>query len=376
MHIFWHTLAQTLRRNWIYSGVIIAAAICFSSLAHMVFFRILARIRKRSVSEQPRLLSLLHRLRAPARILTILSAILLALPLVHMDAWLVRVGAKSLGVAWFCALGWLLINSVCIFEELLLSRYDMKAPDNLRARRVRTQTQVLRRLAIGFIIILVIGLSLSLFSRIWHYGAGLLASAGLASLALATAAKSTVSNLLAGIQIALTEPIRIDDVVVVEGEWGRVEEITTSYVIVAIWDKRRLVLPLSYFIEKPFQNWTRESSDLLGTAFLYVDYSVPVDGLRRELAAQLESNPLWDRKTCSMQVTNLTDRTMEIRCLMSARNSSELFDLRCFIREKMIDFIQRNYPEAFPRTRFSSVPEDAGRDLTAAYSSPSEMRNA
>lgn len=372
MHILLYTLRQTLSRNWAFTAIIVATAVAFSSLAHLVFFRLLARIRRRSISDQPRLLSLLHRLKAPARLLAILSAILLVLPAVRVETRIVILAAKTLGVAWFCALGWLLINSVYIFEELLLSRYDMAAPDNLRARRVRTQTQVMRRLAIGFIVILVIGLSLSLFSRIWHYGAGLLASAGLASLALATAAKSTVSNLLAGIQIALTEPIRIDDVVIVEGEWGKVEEITTSYVIVAIWDKRRLVLPLSYFIEKPFQNWTRQSSDLLGTAFLYVDYSVPIDALRKELAAQLEASPLWDRKVCALQVTNLTERTMEIRCLLSARNASEQFDLRCIIRERMVEFLQKNYPDAFPRTRFSSVA--ASGNLEFQLPPPAEAR--
>lgn len=155
----------------------------------------------------------------------------------------------------------------------------------------------------------------------------------------------------------MTEPIRIDDVVIVQGEWGRVEEITTSYVVIAIWDLRRLIVPLNYFIEQPFQNWTRNSADLMGTAFLYVDYSVPVDALRTEFTAQLDVSPLWDRKVCSLQVTNLSERTMEIRCLLSARNSSEQFDLRCLIREKMVEFILKNYPQAFPRMRFSSLPE-------------------
>jgi small-conductance mechanosensitive channel len=255
-------------------------------------------------------------------------------------------------------MGWLLIGLVYVFEDILLGRYDMQAADNLRARRIRTQTQVLRRLAISFILILVAGLSLSLFSSIWHYGAGLLASAGLASIALATAAKSTVSNVLAGIQIAMTEPIRIDDVVIVQGEWGRIEEITTSYVVIAIWDLRRLIVPHSYFIEQPFQNWTRNSADLLGSAFLYVDYSVSVDALRTEFTAQLDASPLWDRKVCSLQVTNLSEHTMEIRCLLSARNSSEQFDLRCSIREKMVQFILKNYPEAFPQMRFSSLAKD------------------
>ena len=172
---------------------------------------------------------------------------------------------------------------------------------------------------------------------------------------LATAAKSTASNLLAGLQIALTEPIRLDDVVIVEGEWGKIEEITTTYGVVAIWDYRRLVVPLTYFIENPFQNWTREHSALMGTAFLYVDYSVPVEALREEFSRLLEESPLWDRKIKALQVTNLSEHTMEIRCLLSARNSGDQFDLRCIIREGMIAFLQKHYPDAFPRTRFSAV---------------------
>jgi small-conductance mechanosensitive channel len=174
---------------------------------------------------------------------------------------------------------------------------------------------------------------------------------------VATAAKSTVANLLAGLQIAITEPIRIDDVVVVQGEWGRVEEINSAYVIVRIWDLRRLVVPLNYFIENSFQNWTRQSSDIMGTAFLYVDYSVPVEDLRQQLNAIVHASPLWDHKVCGLQVTNLTDRSMEIRCLMSSRNSSENFDLRCLVREKMMAWIQQNHPAAFPTARLTGLSQ-------------------
>jgi small-conductance mechanosensitive channel len=209
---------------------------------------------------------------------------------------------------------------------------------------------------ITFVVVVDIGALLWTFNdpRIWHYGSGLLASAGIASLILATAAKSTASNLFAGLQIAFTEPIRIDDVVVVQGEWGRIEEINSAYVIVKIWDLRRLVVPLNYFIENSFQNWTRQSSDILGTAFLYVDYSIPVEDLRKQLEAIVHPSPLWNKQVCGLQVTNLTDRSMELRCLMSSRNSSENFDLRCLVREKMTAWIQQNYPDAFPTTRFAA----------------------
>ena len=195
---------------------------------------------------------------------------------------------------------------------------------------------LLRRLAIVFIVVIDIGLVLSVFrdSRIWQYGAGLLASAGLASLVLATAANPPRPMSLQEFRSPLSEPIRIDDVVIVEGEWGRIEEITTAYVVVAIWDKRRLIVPLTYFIEKPFQNWTRTGSDLLGTSFLYTDYFVPVEELRRELKPVVEASPLWDKLVCNMQVTNLSERTVELRCLVSSANASNLFDLRCIVREQ------------------------------------------
>jgi small-conductance mechanosensitive channel len=165
------------------------------------------------------------------------------------------------------------------------------------------------------------------------------------------AARTTLSSLFAGVQIALTQPIRLDDVVVVEGEWGWIEEITTTYVIVRVWDLRLLVVPLSYFIEKPFQNWTRRTADLLGTVFVYVDYSVPVNELRQELLDILRKSGMWDGRTWGLQVTNASDRTIELRALMSAPNGPKAWDLRCHVREKLIEFLQRQYPQSLPRVR-------------------------
>jgi small-conductance mechanosensitive channel len=345
------------RREWAVGITLICLAILVSLFAHDIFFRLLARFRPTRHLDYPPLSIATQRLKRPARWIVILTAIGVALPWIHIPAAYLDLTHKALGILWFLALGWLMISAVYMVEDLLLRRYDIAASDNLRARRIRTQMQFMRRIAISLLLLVDAGLILSLFhdSKIWHYGAGLLASAGLASLVLATAAKSTASNLLAGLQIAFTEPIRIDDVVVVQGEWGKIEEITTSYVVVALWDQRRLIVPLSYFIENSFQNWTRNHSDLLGTAFLYVDYSIPVEALRQEFTRILESSPLWDRRVNALQVTNLSEHTMEIRCLLSARNSSEQFDLRCIVREKMVDFIQKNYPDTFPRTRFSDI---------------------
>ena len=354
-----YNIVSAHRREWAIGITLICLAILLSLFAHDIFFRLLARFRPQQHRDHPLLVSATQRLRRPARWIVILTAIGFALPWIPIPSAYLDLTHKGLGILWFLALGWFMISSVYVVEDLLLRRYDIGATDNLRARRVRTQMQFLRRITIFLLLLIDAGLILSLFhdSKIWHYGAGLLASAGLASLVLATAAKSTASNLLAGLQIAFTETIRIDDVVVVQGYWGRIEEITTAYVVIAVWDQRRLIVPLSYFIENSFENWTRSRSDLLGTAFLYVDYSVPVDALRQEFTRILESSTLWDRRVNALQVTNLSEHTMEIRCLLSAKNSSEQFDLRCLVREKMIDFIQKNYPDAFPRTRFSDVSQ-------------------
>lgn len=263
--------------------------------------------------------------------------------------------------------GWLAVGGIRIFHALFLSRFDVTAADNLRARRVHTQMQFFRRILIGIVLLLDAGALLWTLhdERLWKIGTGLLASAGLASLVLAAAAKSTASNLIAGMQIALSEPIRIDDVVVIQGEWGRIEEITTTFVVVKIWDERRLVVPLSYFIEQPFENWTRRRSDLLGTAFLYVDYTVPIEPLREQLKRIVSATPLWDSRVCVLQATNLTDRSVELRCLVSARDSAQCFDLRCLVREQMIGFLQANYPSALPTLRLSKLSEAHGPENAA-----------
>ncbi|AXC09572.1 membrane protein, putative [Acidisarcina polymorpha] len=356
---FFQSTSHTHTRELFFSVSALCVAIVIGLALHFLAFRILARIRKTQPKEQPRLLGALQRLNQPARYIVLLTGIFFVLPWLHVPLEWTKVVFKTLAVLWFASLGWLMVSSVYMLEDLLVARYDMSVSDNLRARRIRTQMQLLRRMAIIFLIVIDAGLILSVFrdSSIWHYGAGLLASAGLASLVLATAAKSSAENLLAGLQIALTEPIRLDDVVIVEGEWGKIEEITTTYVVVKIWDLRRLVVPLTYFIEKPFQNWTRQSSNLLGTAFLYVDYSVPVEALRQEFTRVLEASKQWDRAVNALQVTDVCQGTLQIRCLASSANASDLFDLRCIIREEMIGFIQKNYPDAFPRTRFAAVGE-------------------
>lgn len=219
------------------------------------------------------------------------------------------------------------------------------------ARRIQTQFQMLRRIVIILVVVLALAVTLMTFPPIKQIGESILASAGLASLVVGMAMRSTFSNLIAGAQIAFTQPFRLDDAVVVEGEWGWIEEIGTMYVVVRLWDLRRLVLPLSYFLDHPFQNWTRSTADLLGSCFLYTDYTAPLDAIREELRRICGSTPLWSGKVCVLQVTDCKEQTMQLRALMDARNSSEAWDLRCLVREKLIDFLQKNYPQSLPRIR-------------------------
>jgi small-conductance mechanosensitive channel len=244
-----------------------------------------------------------------------------------------------------------LIKLIYVAEEVILHRFQVDVRDNLRARQIHTQVRILRRLSIALIVFLGLGVVFFSFERFRELGTGILASAGIAGLVIGLAAQRTLSNLLAGIQIAITQPIRLDDVVIVENEWGRIEEITLTYVVVRIWDLRRLILPISYFIEKPFQNWTRVSADILGTVFIYVDYTVPVDAIREELTRILQNSPNWDKKVNIVQVTNASEKTVEVRALMSAADASMAWDLRCEVRECLIAFLKKSYPQALPRAR-------------------------
>jgi small-conductance mechanosensitive channel len=233
----------------------------------------------------------------------------------------------------------------------VIARHPADMADNLAARRIQTQTRVLARIASGTALVAGLALVLMTFPRARQVGTSLLASAGVAGLIVGLAARSVFSNLLAGLQIALAQPIRIDDVLIVQGEWGRVEEITATYVVLRIWDERRLIVPLGWFIENPFQNWTRRSAEILGTVFLWLDYTVPVDAIRAEARRLCEASPHWDRRVCVVQVTDASDRAVQLRILVSSVASGANFDLRCELREALIDFVRREYPAALPRVR-------------------------
>ncbi|WP_245952613.1 mechanosensitive ion channel family protein [Pedobacter cryoconitis] len=244
-----------------------------------------------------------------------------------------------------------LIRIIKVLEDYFYHKYDLNKEDNLKERKIRTQLQFIRKFVVSLIILVTVSIILLSFESMRKIGTGLLTGVGIGGIIIGFAAQKSLGNLLAGFQIAFTQPIRIDDVLIVEGEWGRVEEITLTYVVVNIWDQRRLILPITYFIEKPFQNWTRVSAQLLGTVFLYLDYTIPIPPLRDELTRLLTDHPLWDKRVNVVQLTDNKANTVEVRFLMSARNSSQAFDLRCYVREEMIAFIRANYPDSLPKTR-------------------------
>ncbi|HEY4107934.1 mechanosensitive ion channel family protein [Puia sp.] len=295
--------------------------------------------------------SILARLGKPFSLFLPLLTLNFLLPLMKMRPRVESFIDRSVGILLTVAFANVLIAVVKVFEDYAYHTFDIQKADNLKERKIRTQLQFIRRLAISLILIVAACFILLSFNNLRKLGTGLLTGVGVGGIIIGFAAQKSLGNLLAGFQIAFTQPLRIDDVLVVEGEWGRVEEITLTYVVLNIWDQRRLILPINYFVEKPFQNWTRNTADIIGTVFLYLDYSVSLDGLRAELNRLLDADPLWDKRVRVMQVTNTSEKTMEVRALMSATSSGNAFDLRCNVREGLITYLQKNYPEAFPVDR-------------------------
>jgi small-conductance mechanosensitive channel len=255
----------------------------------------------------------------------------------------------------FCSV---IIRLINVAQDMLFIRYDINLSNNLRARKIRTQIMYVKKVAIVVLVTLCLSLILLSFPGVRKFGTTILAGAGVAGIIIGFALQKSLVNLFAGIQIAFTQPIKIDDAVVVENEWGWIEEINLTYVVVRIWDLRRLVLPITYFTENAFQNWTRNNAQILGSVFLYLDYSMPLEPLRRHFERVLSETKLWDQQTQVLQVTDTTDKTMTIRMLMTAQNSPTAWDLRCYVREKMIEFIQQNYPQSLPQVRATLT--DAG----------------
>ena len=329
--------------------IVILLALLLGLALHSVLIRVLRqRADGRAGEASPLAKAVLTHGHRPLRILLPLFAAAILLPSVLEPQPRLE---RLLAVVLIATMAWAAIAASRVALEVLGERFRMDVADNLQARKIHTQIDLVRKIFVVVVVVVAGALVLMSFEPFRVMGTGLLASAGLAGLILGLAAQSTLGNLLAGFQIALTQPIRLDDVVVVEGEWGRIEEITLTYVVVRIWDLRRLVLPISHFIERPFQNWTRTSAAVLGTVFLHVDYTVPVEEVRRELRTILEGSDLWDGNVCVLHVTEVRDRTVELRALMSAADSGSAWGLRCKVRERLLEYIQREHPGTLPRLR-------------------------
>lgn len=369
-------------RNWhglLWSAIWLGVAIVASLLVRAILFWVLRRFTRRHGHLVGH--SLVQHGAGPTRWIFPLLAVLCVLPGLPLPHLLMVALEHIVGIGLIAAMAWLIILLVDVTADVLTNRYRVDVADNLTARRIQTQFQMLHRIVIVLVIFVALAISLMTFREIQRFGDSLLASAGLASLVMGLAMKGTLSNLVAGVQIAFTQPFRIEDAVVIDGNWGWIEDIGTMYVTVRIWDLTRLVLPLSWFLDHPFQNWTRTSADLLGHCYIYADYTVPVEPLRAELKRICESTPLWKGSVCVLQVSDLLQNVVQLRALMDARNSGDAWDLRCLVREKLIDYIQRNYPGSLPRYRgeidmaWEAMRQPAGspspRELPSSGAAPS-----
>jgi small-conductance mechanosensitive channel len=328
---------------------VIGGAFILGFFAYYLIFRVIHSLAKRTQAILDN--SLVKHCRGPFRVIFPVLFIYIFLPLVTISAKYKDIFERALVLLLIVSVAWLIIKLPYVVEDILSERFRKDGPDNLRARKINTQIQIFKKIVGVLVAVVALGVILMTFDKLRHLGTSLLASAGIIGIVVGFAAQHTLGTLVAGLQIAITEPIRIDDVVIVENEWGWIEEINLTYVVVRIWDLRRLILPITYFIQKPFQNWTRLSAELLGTVFINVDYTVPVKAVREELYRILKTSKLWDSRAWGLQVTNATEHTVELRALVSAPNSSDIWNLRCEVREKLIAFVQETFPDGLPKVR-------------------------
>jgi small-conductance mechanosensitive channel len=347
---------------------IVAVAVAVGLIGHALLYRGLTRLGRRAPAVLVLDGALLRRTRTPGRALLPLLAVHAALPLLRdsMGRDAEEAAERVLHVLLVGAVTWVLLALTRVLDDVVERRFDIDVADNLRARRVRTRVGLLRRVLVIVIVVLALGVILMRFQGFRAVGAGLLASAGVVGIIVSIAAQRPLANIVAGVQLALSQPVRVGDAVVIENEWGTVEEINLTYVVVRIWDQRRLVLPISHFFEKPFQNWTRTSAQVIGSVFLYVDYTAPVAAIRTEFERVVRASPHWDGQVAQLQVSDATDRTMQLRAIMSAENAGAAWDLRCDVRERMIDWLQREHPQALPTLRLSEQRESLSAQPSVA----------
>lgn len=328
------------------SAIVIVAGVVIIYFATRWLSKYLKVLKEKSVRKK-----IVRRAVIPSLLFVALISLKLNLPLVISDDGLLANASHFITILLIVTGTWVTINITAITRIIILSNYDVQQKNNLHARKMHTQLRIIERVIVFTIIFFAIASILMTFDSIRRIGISLFASAGVAGLILGLAAQKVIGSMLAGIQLAITQPIRIDDVVIVEKEWGWIEEITLTYVVIRLWDKRRLVVPSTYFIEQPFENWTRTSAQILGTVYIYTDYTMPIEPLRGVFEEILKQSGIWDGNVANVQVTNSTNHSLELRFLMSAVDSPTLWDLRVYAREKMVEFMQQNYPEKLPRAR-------------------------
>ena len=333
---------------WAQSLLLVLIAIVAALIIHGVGVGLVRRlVQKRDEFWR----SLVARSRGPARLSLIVVGLALAVSVAPLSRSQADAAREALLVVFIVLLGWIVLTAMDIAAALYLRGFRTDVEDNLLARKHLTQVKILRRAASILVILVTAGLALMTVSAVRQFGVSLLAAGGAAGVIVGLSLQPLLTNLVAGVQIAMTQPIRMEDAVIVEGEWGWIEEINATYVVVRLWDLRRMVLPLTYFIQKPFQNWTRESASLIGTSMLYVDFAAPVAAMRAQLEVIAKTSALWDGKVVNLAVTDVRDRVMEVRCLVSGRNAGQVFDLRCEVREKMMAWLAAQHPQALPRDR-------------------------
>ena len=350
---------------WLLTCALALTAVLAASIGHRLAWAIAVRLATARVM----LRTLLRFAEPPARAVLILLALQFVWDAARPDLPALRAVEHFTLLALTAAFGWLGVRCVAGVADAVFKLHPVDQADNLHARQVRTQTRVLATVANGLIVFIAFAVALMSFPAVRTLGTSLLASAGVVGLVVGMAARPVLGNLIAGLQLALTQPLRLDDVVVIEGEWGRIEQIRANYIVVNIWDERRLIVPLQWFIEHPFANWTLNSAELLGSVNLWVDYRLPLAPLRAELERICREAPEWDRRVCSLAVTEAGERAMQLRALVSAADSGTTWDLRCRVREGLIVYIQAHFPQFLPRTRVNYAADADGATKPAAGAS-------
>jgi small-conductance mechanosensitive channel len=342
--------------NWLPDLVVALLILAIAVLVALALHRWARKLVRSTLADRyPYVFSTFTQTRGLSRLALLILAMIVAIPVAPLRPETAELLARLMGVAVIGLIGWAAIIALHIAADLYLRRFRLDVDDNLLARKHNTQVRVLSRTIDVLLAIITLGAALMTFPAVRQYGISLFASAGVAGIVVGLAARPVLSNLMAGVQLAMTQPIRLYDAVTVENEHGTIEEITSTYVVVKLWDWRRLIVPLTYFIEKPFQNWTREGAALIGSVMIYVDYRAPVELIRAKFNDILKQSNKWDGNIAALQVTDFKEGSMELRCLMSARTGGTVFDLRCEVREKLIAFLRREHPEALPHARQISV---------------------